>query len=74
MNKDKSAWTELEAIREDFGLTIKAFCKLLGIKRSTYYAYKSTRNPSETLKIMIDLIKDDPEGTLGQLRKRERAE
>jgi len=64
------AYEKLESLREEFGLTVKAFCSLLGIKISTYYTYKSTRNPSGTLKVLIDLLQEDSEGTMKRLRKR----
>jgi len=59
----------LQNLRKQLGLTTFEFCKLLGIKKSTYYSYKAQRQIPETLAILVKLIEDDPDGAVAKIRR-----
>jgi len=54
-------YSEIEVLRKSLGLTHDAFSDLLGIKLSTYYSYKSARNPSGSVIKLLKLLESNPE-------------
>jgi len=70
--KKQMTYADIVAIRKDLGLSVRAFCDLIGIAFQTYYSFKSVRNPKGSLVILLRLIQNHPEEMFVRLREVQR--
>ncbi len=66
---DDVTYDDIMRVRKELGLTVGAFCDLVGIAHQTYYTFKNQRNPKGTLKKLILLMKNHPNEMLLFLRE-----